>query len=343
MDLKSAIKIAIRFTEKGKGLSTIRQFVRFFPKTPTLPARLCAQSARCGVLVNVYEDIPNTLVSAAFLQKMVKDSTEFSITATLSAYGGVEFKSGSSAWHWQAEMVPQLELFPEVPILPEEFSGIDGRAIERVLHAASKDPDRVNLQSLHFVDGCVEATDKARFARASLSWQEQGLLPSEMFQRLSKGSLTAAFTLRLAYIRSSAEDEIRFASYVALPFPDCKELIPAEHEGGRVIVSVKSLLHAAKQALSVSDTGSVTLRFGELKLVVSSWHKDKEPQLFEANVCLFPSNRSPDSQVLVSGKNLVAALKSLSTPTVLLCYNRPSDPLRLESAGYVEALWPMLA
>jgi hypothetical protein len=338
MDLRTAIKLAVRFAERKAKSPTIRQYVRFLPKAgDDHPARLCAQNAHCGVIVFLECDVPNTLVSAEFLEKVVKEA-KFTIEVTMAAYGGVEFKSGPATWWVKAEEVPQLEWYPEVPTVPLEFLAIDDPALSRVVHAASKDEDRPALRTLHFGDGYVEATDKARFARASISGQWRGLLPVELFQKLPKGGMRACFTLRLAYLRF--EDEIRFAPYVALPFPDCKALIPEVHQGFEAVASVESLTRAAKQALAISDTGSVTLKFEKARMVVSTWRQDEEPKLFETVVGAYGTG---EGQILVDGKNLVAALKVMGTPGVRLWYNQPMDPLRLESAGYVEVLWPMLA
>jgi DNA polymerase III sliding clamp (beta) subunit (PCNA family) len=268
----------------------------------------------------------------------VKES-KFEIQVTVAAYGGLELTSGPAKWWVRAEEIPQLEWFPQVPPVPESFQAIDDGAISRVVHAASKDEDRLNLQTLHFRKGYVEATDKARFARAPISGQWEGLLPVEIFQKLVKGDTRAAFALRLAYIQ--CVDEVRFAPYVGLPFPNCEELIPVEHEGFEAVVSVESLIRAAKQALAVSETGSVNLKFEGTRLIISTWRKDKEPKLFEAVVGI--SWSSGDGQVLVNGKNLVAALKIIVTPSVRIGYHRPMDPLKVDTAGFTEVLWPMLA
>lgn len=346
MDLKAAIKLAVRFAERESKKPThgavaqsslLRQYVRFIPAGETEPAKLCAQNPRCGVIAFLDCDVPNTLVAAELLEKVVKEA-KYGVEIVTGEYGEVVLKSGSAFWRVPPDGVPQLAWFPEVPSMPSEFRAIEGEVIDQVVHAASRDESQPALQTLHFTDGCVEATDKARFARAAISGQWRGLLPVELFQKLPKGDLRAAFTLRLAYLR--CEDEVRFAPYVALPYPECRALVPVEHVGPQAIASVEALTRAAKQALAVSETGSVTLGFDGPRLVVSTWQKDKEPKLFEATVGIHGEG---EGQVLVSGKNLVAALKSMVTPSVRLRYNQPMDPLRLESAGYVEVLWPMLA
>jgi hypothetical protein len=341
MDLKSAIKLAVRFAErpkaKAKDQPTIRQYVLFIPVQGLSPACLCAQNERCGILVSLDGEVPNTLIKASFLTNVAKDA-KYEIVMMPAAYGGIEIKSGAATWQVPATDIPQLGWFPEIPAIPTGFRAIEGGAIERVLHAASKDEDRPALRAVNFREGYVEATDKARFARSVLPGGWRGLLPSEMFQRLP-GDVEAAFTVRLAYLKGVGE--VRFGQYVPAEFPDCSQLIPDIHTGYEGTVSVEALTRAARQALAVSETGSVTLALKPDRVTVSTWQADtSEPQCFQATLS---ATLSGEGQVLLSGKNLVAALVVIKKPAVRIRYNRPVDPLRLECAGYVEALWPMLA
>ena len=339
MNLKDAIKTAVRFAEKAKEPS-VRQFVRFLPRCGDQPAKVCAQTLRCGVVVSLDEDVPNTLIKAELLAGVAKEA-KASIQLVPAAYGGIEIKSGPATWWVHPEEIPQLGWFPEVPPAPAEFRALDGDAVGRVIHAASKDLDQVALRSVRFGLGYVEAIDKARYARAGLGGPQNGwvgVLPAEVFKSLPKGDLEASFAVRLAFLRVG--DELRFAPYPPHPFPDCKALIPDHHEGAEAVVDVVAFRRAVKQAVDVSETGSVTLRIYPKEIVVSCWRMEGEPKLFESVV---GCQATGDNQLLLSGKNLAEALKIVATPRVRLRYHRPMDPLLMECWGYAEVLWPMLA
>ena len=133
---------------------------------------------------------------------------------------------------------------------------------------------------------------------------------------------------------------MRFARFVVLPYPNCAAMIPPVHVGGESIVAVDQLIRAAKQAADVSETGSVVVSFAEGRVTLNSWKYEGDPDRFEAVIA---AGTRGEGSLLISGKNLAAALKEIPTPRARLQFARPVDPLRLECGGYVECLWPMLA
>jgi hypothetical protein len=98
-----------------------------------------------------------------------------------------------------------------------------------------------------------------------------------------------------------------------------------------------------KQAVDVGATGSVELEFqSPNRLRVTAWQRtDAGMRLYESEFGLLENTGT--GKVLLSGKALVEALQAVHTPSVRVGYGRAVDPLRIESAGYIECLWPMLA
>lgn len=348
MELKAALKVAAKFAAKAQEPSG-STCVRFLPGGQGMRSMLCAQDERCGVCCYVDDEIPNTMVDAVLLSKVAREA-KHAVDVETAGYGGVNIRTGQTTYFVKPEDMLPLDSFPAVPVIPQSFELMDRRPIEQVVHAASKEDKELALRTVHFTASYVEATDKYRLARVALRGGWTGLLPVEVFQNMPKGiDLGACFTQRMAYFNLG--EQVRFAQYVGLTYPDCKNMIPEKHEGAEMVVGVESLLRAVKQATSVSATKNVELRFRRNQIIVSVWKQEDDPERFEAIVQAKslgmvegPTHvTNVDGSVLISGKSLVETLKVLQTPMARVRYNRVIDPLRIESGGYIECLWPMLA
>ena len=345
MLISPAIKRAVLFIEKGNK-EVIGAYVRLLPGSDTAKPALCAQTDRCGVVVFLEEQIPNTLIRGELLLKIARHA-KTSISIESAAYGGVEIRTGAAKYSVGHEEVPDLGAYPGVPVIPNTTSWqlFDMAAVARVLHAAGKDGDRKNLMAINFLPGWVEAMDGKRIARAvyKAGVEHQGLLPAELFQKIpASESVGLTHYQGMAFLKVG-DDEIRFARYLPMDFPDAQKVIPENHTGPIASIGVEILTRAVKQVVDVGATGSVELEFqSPNRLRVTAWQRtDAGMRLYESEFGLLENTGT--GKVLLSGKALVEALQAVHTPSVRVGYGRAVDPLRIESAGYIECLWPMLA
>jgi DNA polymerase III sliding clamp (beta) subunit (PCNA family) len=124
-------------------------------------------------------------------------------------------------------------------------------------------------------------------------------------------------------------------------FPDCRKLIPEDHDGPHLTVDTDKLVGAVKRATIVSPLKTVALDFNGGEVVIKSWSAEEGGKAFRAALGGYPGSISGKALKVISGKLLSEALKQVETPNVRLCYrDLPNDPLRVESGAFVECLWP---
>ena len=156
-----------------------------------------------------------------------------------------------------------------------------------------------------------------------------------MFTHLLDEPAEYALTEHAVFIRWG--DEIRAHFHVPSEFPDCRTILPEEHEGPEMVVNREAFLTVAKQAVSESPWKYVTLSFESTALAVRSY-QENDTSGFEARI---PAKANGEGAVFLDGKKLLDALKAADTPCVRVCYALPTDPVLIESGFFRECLWPM--
>jgi len=331
MELKKAIAAALRFCAKGEGPLG---GVRLLPSGDNQRSRLYAYNDRCGVIVEVDEDLPNMWVASEKLRAIGKGKGE--VTITPGAHGAATFSG--VGFSYDVHCAIDLKEFPGLPLLPDAFMYLDMDPILQVVHAASEDEDYPSRQTLHFTDEWVEAFDGSRLARVYTRTGVAGLLPSEMFKSWPKRQEAGVFTSKSGVYFKIGEDEIRFAPYVIGEYPDMAQVIPDSPRGCTLVVGSESLATVVKRATDVSLAPTINLSAMPGKLVVTAWEEATQ-RTFKAEV---EAIGNCEGVRMLNGRNLEQTLKVVSTPNVMVRFT-PNQlaPIQIESAGYVEVLWPM--
>jgi DNA polymerase III sliding clamp (beta) subunit (PCNA family) len=348
MLLAEAIAVAARFVGKGKA-PAILQALRLIPSCSGQPARLYATDGYVGVIVTVGQELPNMVLPVEQLTKIRRDVVGIShvedqgnAVAVIRVMG----KNKKAATYTLKGMAPSE--FPGFPAIPENFTALHPfhwETIRKVVHAVGKDVSKPELMNLNFRPTAVEATDHHRVARAEVTGNWGGLVPARLFQNCARAyNVEYAFTGSHCFWRMR-KDELRFAALQVFPnYPDLEKIIPEEHQGWSMTVEVKCLLEMVKKAADMSPTASVVLDFGLMGVTVKAYAK--RGVAFEGpvpGVMSLPwGENARYVTLMLDGKYFVQALKAVITPRVRLCYGQPDDPVRIESGGLIECLWPML-
>lgn len=350
MLLKEAIQRTAKFIDKGKEAPAVMRALRFIPAFEGMPARLYATNGTVGIIVDVGQELPNMVLPAEPLVKLCKDITgvvSIEDKGNAKAAITVAGKAANDQSTYTLEGLPPGD-FPGFPAVPEKFSLLNDyqwHIIQKVVHAAGKDATKPELMNINFRPTVVEATDRARVARAEIAGPWAGLVPAQLFKYWPKsGSVECVFTDYHCFWK--VEEELRFAFIQqSEKYPKLEKLIPEDHEGWWMIVDVKSLAETVKKAADMSPTASVVLDFGIMGITVRAHARegvDFEAKL-EGRMGIPGGQNAQYTEMLLDGKMLGEALKVVDTPKVKLCYGKPQEPLRLESGGLIECLWPMLS
>jgi DNA polymerase III sliding clamp (beta) subunit (PCNA family) len=350
MLLKEAIQRAAKFIDKGKEAPPIMRALRFIPAYQGMPARVYATNGAVGIILDVGQELPNMALPADPLVKLCKDITgvvSIEDKGNAKAAITVAGKAANDQSTYTLDGLPPSE-FPGFPAVPATFNALNPyqwSVIQKVVHAAGKDVAKPELMNVNFRPTVVEATDRSRVARAEIAGPWAGLVPAQLFQNWPKtGNVECVFTDYHCFWK--IEDELRFAIIQrSEKYPALEKLIPENHEGWWMVVDVKSLAETVKKAADMSPTASVVLDFGIMGLTIRSHARegiDFESKL-EGRMGIPGGCNAQYTEMLLDGKLLRDALKVVETPKVKLCYGKSQEPLRLESGGLIECLWPMLA
>jgi DNA polymerase III sliding clamp (beta) subunit (PCNA family) len=316
MKLKEALKRAIRFCPGEEGTQS------------------CLLSTDGVTTIMIYVDVPlpNVLLEAVLLSKVVKEAGEVEIEE--SGYGEVKLTSGGVTFTMRTL---DFEFYPSPPALPGQFAELEYIAdIKKVLPAAAKDKDGALLNLVHFTPEYVECTDKARLARASVLSPWTGVVPVRMFKHWPKGKAYGAFTEDHSFFWIG--EEIRIAVIPHLAYPKTEALVPTVHVGGSMLVKVDELVAAVKSGTEVSTLSLVSLEMNSSHMHVRACESEGEQQTVKATVTAVRGNGIA-GKVILDGRFLLQALKEVDTPVVFLGYGQEVDPLRIESANYVACIW----
>lgn len=351
MLLAEAIQDASRFVCKGKAAPAILRALRLIPSYQGQPARLYATDGITGIIVDVGQELPNMVLPADPLVKVRRDILAIrSVEDTGNAVAEIEVvgKASKDPSTYTLEGLPPSE-FPGFPAIPQTFTELSPyqwRTIQKIVHAAGKDETKPELMNISFRPTAVEATDRCRVARAEVPGPWSGLVPANLFRHWPKSvKVECAFTDYHAFWRIDGE-ELRFAVIQrSEKYPPLEKLIPEDHAGWWIVLQTNALAEMVKKAADMSPTKSVVLDFGLRGLTVRA--HTREGSTFEGQLHAalgIPSEcYAQYTELLINGKMLGEVLKVVETPKVKLCYGKPQEPLRLESGGLIECLWPMLS
>lgn len=349
MRLQDAIQRTARFIDKGKEAPAIMRALRLIPSYQGQPSRVYATNGVVGVIADVGQELPNMALPAAPLVKICKNiigikeaEDKGNATALITVIG----KAKGDQSVYTLEGLPPSE-FPGIPGIPDKFTELSffqWDTVCKVVHAAGKDETKPELMNVRFRPDVVEATDRSRVARAEIAGPWAGLVPAQLFKYWPKGKVECVFTEHHCFWKIG--DELRFAVIQRSDkYPALEKLIPENHEGWWVNLDVQSLAETVKKAADMSPTASVVLDFGLMGLTVRA--HAREGVNFEAKlggaIGIPGGHYMQYTELLLNGKLLGEALKSMDTPKVKLCYGMPREPLRLESGGFIECLWPMMS
>lgn len=334
--LEEALRRVLRFVG-GKDDEAVLRTVRFLPAEGAFPARVLAMGAELGCMAPVEGDLPDVLVHAEPLKAIAKQ------TVLRAQQGGHHLLLETSGGAYTLPLIP-TNTYPSWPVLPDQLRALEEwPTMAKVLHAAGKVPGRPDLGCVHFYEDRVEATDAQRMALADVHSHLSGMVPLGLFTTWPKKSRAwAEFTVTHAFFKF--DKELRFGWLHQGKRVDCQRHIPEYHEGPSVVVPTKSLRDAVKQAADSTDLKWVRLRPGMGRVLVASTDGEFQAPV-ESWLNRWSGSQAPNPPTLtVSGKFLLAALKAVDTPNVRLCYTDggdPSSPIRLESGGFVECIWPI--
>lgn len=343
MRLQDAIKLAARFTDKRKDAPEPLKAVRLLPSEGEKPSRLYATDGVTGVLCRVDQPLPNLLLPADMLTRAVHKTISVLRIEAAGFNKAVMHMSGADGdATYQVQGLPLSE-FPGYPASPGVYYSFDARAVARVKHAVGKESHKPQYHVVSFRPDFVEAFDLYRMARAELPGQFSGLVPGRVFQNWPKCEEGLyAFTEHHAFFRFDDAGHVRFAPLQHIKtYPKLAEVFPDKHDGPWMVLDVKALRSAVERAGKMSPTAAVQFVFGPDFLDVRAW-------ALPGNDCAIKVPGRPgvvaadtDCRVLLDAKLLDASLKAVATPRVKVCYRGDEQPVRLESAGFVECIMHM--
>lgn len=343
MQFEDAAKAVTRFAGGKKAAEPLRG-VRLLPATPEgLPPRLYATNGVVGVYARVDGfDLPNALVPAEDLKPIGAEA----VTGIFDEPTRLVVQTAAGLFALRKE---DPNNYPLVPPVPHELHAVEEwPTIAKVLHAAADEvigpkaiPGRPDLGCIHFYRDRVEATDSSRVAMADVLTPIQASVPAGAFKHLPKKAPVWA-TVQNGFVYFRVGEELRVIVGFHGRAPDCRQYVQNDHQGTYLVVPATKMRDAVKRAARVD--GHVRLQFLESGVRVRGAARENE-KAFQTEV--WGEVASTDDVIakpamLMDGSKLLVALKAVDTPNVRLCYQvHENAPLRIESGGYMEAIWAM--
>ena len=214
--------------------------------------------------------------------------------------------------------------------------------IKKVFYAVSQDASYPVLQYVRFGPGFVEARDTARAARVDVDLSWDGLVLGGLFKSWPRNS-KVVFGFSSVHLCVWIDgEELRVSPWVdSANYPTIN---PSSELAFSAVVTTHVLQQAVKQGSALSSLGLVLLDCQQAGLNVRAWRETKQQdERFDGFVRLHEGD-VPEKGVLMllHGKYLQEALKSVETPTVVLRFGRLEEPLQIESGKYTALVWQMI-
>jgi hypothetical protein len=344
MELHKALQVALKVVARGKNVPKILESVRIgrgqgqTPERPR-PNWVAATDGNAGVVI-YYEEGP--AVEALIHRELISPVAKQGIRNIAQEGAKLTFETNAGVFEVQSE---NPALFPQVPDFPEpgawqKFPGWD--SAKKVVHAAGDSESRPEFGYVHFHEDSVQATDGYRVAISDVKCPISGMLPRKMFKAMPDGPVLVAKTLTHGFF--AVGSQVRYGKLREGKCLDCQSMVPEFHDGPWITVDSTKLYDVVKCAGEVSPKNWLTFGVGIMRVTVKAWvgeeEKDYEAQVNGmAGASAGQKVTSPD--LILSTKYVAEALKEIETPNVRLCYGDKDAPLRIESAGVVENVWPM--
>lgn len=363
MELSKAIKAAARFAARGKDAPEVLKQINFVGNYQGEANWIHATDGVVGVCVRVDRVPPATLsldVATAISKKSVESIfvDEFPVSGSPNRLWTM-FRMADGSSYQIPHKVDQF--YPVMPGWPTSLWEVpEWGWITNIVHAANAPgaeimgKQRPDLECLHFLDDRVEATDTYRMALAEVRTGLTGCVPARIFKNWPAGQVDVGRSDSHAWFKIG--DEFRYAKFQNLQYAsgrDLRDYVPENYEGPWMAVPVVDLREAIMKALGAAPTRSVFLEFGIHQVTVRA---SSDKAKFHGEVSgEIPGFAVPGlagatvgkgleyPNIIVDGKFLVEALKTMDTPRVRLAYRKDGDSLRLESGLHLEALWQKTA
>jgi len=349
MELHLALQRSLKFVAKGKDAPPILKKVRFFPPTESAPSYVYSTDGEIGVLIPSNIPCPDMALDSDMLVGPAKDKI---VSVYLDDTGSktVIFKSVSDGGY--ALFFQESAGYPMYPDYPTELKPIKNwKAVQKVFHAALsrnikvRGSPRPDLECVHFLRDRVEATDSYRIAMVDVATPLRGQVPAYGFKHWPKGAVQAYFTETHMWVLVG--EEFRFIRLRTGPYADGQDLrdkfVPEFHDGTFMVLPAAELRDICKRATIVSELGQVILEFGIDQVTIRA---QEEVPNFKEELTGYPGvaggRKLEFLKFLADGKFLDNALAAVNTPNVRIGYGGDLQPLRIESAEFVECLWPKM-
>lgn len=358
MELHKAIQRAVKFVARGKDTSNVLRRVRFFAATDAAPSYVHATNGELGAIIPVDVSCPDMCLEADAIVGPAKDPIE-SVYVDNSGALSTIFRGKIGGAYAVGHESPLG--FPEFPQYPERMTPVPNfQRVLMALHATLPPGNtvggkpRLDLECLHFLPDRVEATDAARMVLIDASTGCTGKVPALAFKNWpKKEEVAVAFTDTHAWFQIG--EEMRYQLIQKGTYSENRDLraqhVPQYHDGPWMTVPTKRFKEVVKKAMAVSPTKLVILSFGVHGVEVKAQDVEPNPEdtyehcafeeKVEGRVGVAGGSILEYPVMYANGKFLDESLRVITTPNVRLCYGGAAKPLRLESGGYVECIWPV--
>ena len=344
MRLGEALKRAARFAAKEGVISG----VRVAPPTATQTGYVMATDGVAGIYIpaDKRESVPDIVVDAGAIKSTMTSIKKEPFILRRSGHETVSVTTESGKEYHLLGHDPRQ--FPNLPAFPSSYTLLRAwDLVSMVIHAASGDEDRPELNCVHFGPHFTEATDRNRAARVPVrAANGQGyLVDKSIFKhwpRKSTHGVGIAFANGNAYVH--VDQEVRFTR--AKPdstYYDISKLVPKRFDGRRWRVSVDTLKVSVRDAVKRSPRDWCQLTFRSAGLEVLGLAEDMEDHKFLHEIPVEPldTHDTGPAVIVVRGRLLWDSLNALGRKEVILGITTHRKPLRLECPHYVEHLEPL--
>lgn len=346
--LHKVIKRVGRFAPRIKTAPELFKAVRWIPASElpylnqTEGSWVVAFDGVVGIACHVTEDLPDTLVPVDGLAQAVASPivavADQGVSVALEADSGGTFQIPK----WDPKGYPSPPIFRGAYRLWDIWP-----LVQQVIHCtAGPKSMQPTFQHACLRPGGVEVTDGIAVAHApGWGWDAQVLLPAKMLDP-APGAEPAELAIddHHAVLRIG-DSELRWGHVRRdMTFHDCAAAVAsAENRGGHVLVNVKALREATRQAVSISVSSAVGCIFDGHCMALLGWRGAAHSTEHAYDVTLPISGGKPMAEtvtVYLDGKLLARALRAVDTPLVEIGFSGEHEPLRLSWGAITELIWP---
>lgn len=337
MQFAKALAKAVKFAASGKAAPDVLKQVRVYGDDMSW---VHATDGEMGVLIAVDRPHIETIMSLDQAKLLAKEP----ILESKKSGQDIVFKLPGD--RRITCTLGGAQNFPPIPEYPKSYQEMDGFGrIQDLVHAALKrggtidDTERPDLECVHLCPDRVEASDTARVAILEFEFCISGKVPARFFRYWGRGPVLVGTTATHLWARIG-DDELRYSCFQPGTFAsgrNLRELVPEVVHDSWLVVDLDTIRHTVKRATDAAPTNSIFLELSDEQIHIKAG--SGETTFFGA-VDVWTSHwAEDDASIIVDGKYLGEALKSLKTPNVRLCYPKGGGHLRVESGPYLETIY----